>query len=260
MSSISYDLLKVNFVKQTEPWPAETRSKIEKKLMDLAKQLRINGEIEIRPLKDDICSSMAGLIGKASISIGIEGFKKLSDEHQEFALAHELSHIKYRDTVSKQFILAMLGVAKIALIFPFPHSLSPWYLLLPTVLGIFTKLPLSLTITLSPQMTIGTIIAVFSYSYFSKWREMSADKTALSVCSKKTKTEAWKYMKNQQEQNIADWNRMFGSHLILRIFGRIFMRANGDLRFLVDYEHPSLQTRINYLRSVASPIPQFKNA
>ncbi len=259
MSAIPHDFLKVNFCKGTESWTADIRTSTEKKIYALARRLEINKEIGIQPTttSNDI-SSCADLTGKAWISINVGYFKKLSDEHQEFALAHELSHIKHYDYLSQKFIKLVFGITNIALILLFPNSLSPWFLILPSLLQIFTNLPLALTLVMSPQAVVAAIITVFSYSIFSKWREVSADKTALSVCSKQAGMEAWRLFKNQQEQNIADWNKMFGSHFILRLFGKIYMSEDGNLRFFVDCIHPSLQTRINYLRPVAISPPHIK--
>ncbi len=161
------------------------------------------------------------------------GFHTLNNnELIEFFFAHEISHLKHNDFTWMFLYAGIYGLCVtfvIGHLFPWTHTLFPWYTLVISLLC-----PMSV----SYASLFGTIISSFWIFYMSRFIEKRADYEAFQVCSKLAQEEAILFFQEIQEQNLQQ-RRAHWAY-------RILFNRDGDARF--DIFHPGLKERIHYLK------------
>jgi Zn-dependent protease with chaperone function len=162
--SFSFDLYFLDVLKKNKEegdLNEEERARIELKIKELSEKLGITQRVQIYEISGTSHGSAKAFGSLLSQKIGIvfeRGFlQELTEEAQEFVLAHELSHIKSNDHLS-------FGVVEI-------------------VSQIASTFFLKMIFSASKAETIGFFISGWALSLFSQWREKCADANALLISS-----------------------------------------------------------------------------
>lgn len=194
-------------------WPVITE-----RVRSLEKVMNLGKKVEIFE-KRDVCYSGTDIFsGRAHISLDPQALMKFSQEEQDFAIAHELGHIKNKDSVKGKVVAlaaTLIPIVALPVLFPGLLAASAW-----------TSIPLYFGAAWLSRCSVNSI--------WSHWREKCADKQAFSVCTEKGGISFFTKVGRDPEQIILDGK--------LGRCTRFFFNELG---------HPSLQTRINYLKSWA---------
>ncbi|MEI6243027.1 MAG: M48 family metalloprotease, partial [Chlamydiota bacterium] len=226
------------------------------KIHELAGKLGVKGQFVIMPFFHQGCASSMGILPRCSfIGVNMDYFNHASKAEQEFILAHEISHIKKHDSLTRMCTSILISLtARKALLALFPSLEHYKSKILSDVLDwrlAIKLMPISLffiSIT-SPVSLISEIIHKVTFPVFSRWREKCADLSAASVTSKKVILAGCNFFDKTRKTNI-DYRNKPNIPFIESLRRKITISVNGDNR--LDMEHPSLQTRVNYLKPLAS--------
>ena len=174
--------------------------------------------------------------GRAGIVIDPELFIDMPEDQQEFLLAHEISHIKKNDVFSIFVGSALIGViATVALCILFPP------------LAVFSP------VWGSGAFYLGALISGIAMACLSIWRESCADKLAFDACSEEGKKGAIQFFEDFREGGI-EYRNEEDISVISRIWRKFSITKQGNFR--LDLLHPSLTSRIKYLKQRAPILPQ----
>lgn len=216
------------------------RKSIEEKIKHLASKLGLKKEIAVIEIKNLWGTAQAlgnsFLPCRAGIAIDPELFGDLTEGAQEFVLAHELSHIKSNDMCTMGVFASIIGIITtiaISVLFPTLTTFSS------SILG-------------TPAVLIGITVSIVAWVFFSRWREECADKLAFSICSSEGQRDVVSFFEYIQKEQLEFRNSPYVSFLS-SIWRKTIINSEGDERF--DIVHPSLKTRISYLKtSLAKPV------
>lgn len=226
---------------------SDKRHQIESKIQELAQKLGINKPVELIEKKGLSTVAQAQgtslFSGRAGIAIDPEIAAILPEGQLEFLIAHELSHIKSNDVIrfGTASIPGVITTFAMSLLFPSSTTLFP--LTIITCTGIT-----------SPAAAVGLAASGIAFSVLSKWREEHADKLGLSVCSENAKETAFRFFATIHTAQILQRDQGEGSYLS-KLWDKLLITEDGEARF--DVLHPSLQSRIEYLRPQEHPFLQL---
>jgi len=216
--------------------PIEKRGWIVSKINELAEKLSINRPVELIEVKGlaEIATAHGNAIlpSRIGISINPEIAAKIPEDMLEFILAHELSHIAANDDVSTKAGATaglVLSIVTFAMHVRFSWSSQP------------VKRPSTAS---SSVLTASLVVAAIALVLFSKWREVCADKRALSICSSAAKIAAPKLFEKIRSQNLECRNDKNVS-VLSSLWRKLLTTKDGNDR--LDVFHPSLTYRIRYL-------------
>ena len=208
------------------------RNFIELKAQELATKLGINKRIEILEKSHLLglaqAQGLAIFSTRAGIAINPQLFETLTESQTEFILAHEIAHIKANDFLTIFLIPGLIGMlTHLAISF-----LVPAYAVFVPLLGT------------SISATLGALASYLSLVFVSRWREECADKLGYSNCSLAAQIAGPGFFENailgqqQLREQEGPW--------YTRLFNKVAFTEEGDFR--LDFLHPPLTTRVNYLR------------
>lgn len=218
---------------------AKKRTFLESKIKELSKKLEIS-EPELIVKKDcgTVATATTGIFPiKAVVFIDPDFVSTRKKDKLEFLIAHELSHIKGNDVLWRCAVRAIAGIVMtLAMTTLFPRSATH-------------SLPPNPIFATSYAAVIGVIVSRFFVKFWTRWREECTDRLAYSICSKEGKEAAHKEWRDVRlEQKLLREKKTF------RIFSfsswkiNLLLTKDGERRFHTD--HPSLQTREDYLKTL----------
>jgi|GEM_PF-5511209 len=222
------------------------RADLERKIQELANKLKIGKPIELLEIKDfnwgvqaqgtALLPGRVGIVINPSQLLVTNEDLVTSDAEMEFLIAHELSHIKTNDFLWMVAIPVLCGeITNLAMSILYPSSAR-----------CFSN-PAAYLLFGSPSVLTCRIAVQAIFFFFARWREKCADRLGFSICSDTAKGAAFNLFERTREKNIETRNAQESS-VILKYFKRLLFTQDGECRF--DLYHPSLQTRIRYLRQV----------